>query len=81
MSVLVLLSSSMFIRVSAAVSVLLLPLLLACVFTVHASDDDFIVIRFLASGSDTTGMAEDFMASLLLASGSGFGLKNATHSS
>ena len=36
---------------------------------VHASDDDFMVIRFLASG--TTGTGEDLMAVLLLTYGSG----------
>ena len=45
----------MFIRDYAAVSVIWLPLLLAGVFIGRVSDDDFIVIRFLASGSGTAG--------------------------
>ena len=36
---------------------------------VRASDDDFIVIRFLVSQSGTTGTGEDLIVILLLASG------------
>ena len=51
MSVLVLLSSSMFIRDSAAMSILRLPLLLENVFTGRAKDDDFMVTRVLTFGA------------------------------
>ena len=52
-------------------SMLYLPLPLAFVNTGHAWNDDFIVIRFLASVSGTIGAGHDFIVVLLLASGSG----------
>ena len=67
----VLLASSMFIQDVDAVSMLGLPLLLAGLFAGRASDDDFIVVRFLVSRSATTGISEDFIVIQILASGPG----------
>ena len=62
---------ALLIRGSAVTSMLCELLLLALVFAGHMWNDDFIMIRFVASASSTIRGGDDCIVILLLAPGSG----------